>query len=311
MKFVTQSYYEILDVPPDAGDDQIRRAYRQSRRTFQPDSMAIYSLYAPEESEAIAAKIDEAFQILTDRERRRRYDRYLGHRGREAEVPRDPIAFHEAAGEPLAPPERGIAGAFAGFAARGASAFTWPESVIPDAGDSRRGGAREVVPDPPRSHDLPDSWSLPGEPSDDEPRGVEPGAEEEGRGDPRRTTSGGLAGWTRESVKRLRGLAGAPTEPLVLRPIPPDTLRALEADLGLGGGFLRRVRELRGVDLQVIAERTKISLLYLKFIEDENFSDLPAPIYLRGFLQQLTRLLDLPEQRTVDGFMARYRDARG
>jgi hypothetical protein len=58
--------------------------------------MAIHSLYSDAETEAISAKIDEAFQILSNPESARRYARY--HRsGRVGQsVPRDPDAFFDA-----------------------------------------------------------------------------------------------------------------------------------------------------------------------------------------------------------------------
>ena len=96
MKFVTQDYYEILNVAPEATNEQVKRAYRMVRQSFRPDSMAFHSLYSDAETEAISAKIDEAFQILSNPESARRYARY--HRsGRVGQsVPRDPDAFFDA-----------------------------------------------------------------------------------------------------------------------------------------------------------------------------------------------------------------------
>lgn len=95
MKFVTQDYYEILNVAPGATNEEVKRAYRLVRESFRPDSMAIHSLYSPEETEAISAKIDEAFRILSDPEHARRYAKY--HRsGRPGfAVPRDPDVFFD------------------------------------------------------------------------------------------------------------------------------------------------------------------------------------------------------------------------
>jgi len=95
VKFVTQDYYEILNVAPGATNEEVKRAYRLVRESFRPDSMAIHSLYSPEETEAISAKIDEAFRILSDPELARRYAKY--HRsGRPGyAVPRDPDVFFD------------------------------------------------------------------------------------------------------------------------------------------------------------------------------------------------------------------------
>ena len=95
VKFVTQDYYEILNVSPGATNEEVKRAYRLVRQSFRPDSMAIHSLYAPEETEAISAKIDEAFRILSDAELARRYAKYHRSARPGATVPRDPDVFFD------------------------------------------------------------------------------------------------------------------------------------------------------------------------------------------------------------------------
>lgn len=92
MKFVHKNYYELLDVVPGATEEQLRRAYRQVRTTWNPDSIAIYSLYTPEESAAIRHKIEEAWQVLSNPERRANYDRYLSMCAQPVQV-RTPEAF--------------------------------------------------------------------------------------------------------------------------------------------------------------------------------------------------------------------------
>jgi curved DNA-binding protein len=77
-------YYEVLGVPRDADPDTIRRAYRKLARKYHPD------LNSDGEAEARFKELGEAYEVLSDAEKRERYDR-LGARWREAE--------HEAPGE--------------------------------------------------------------------------------------------------------------------------------------------------------------------------------------------------------------------
>jgi|GEM_PF-1711210 len=95
MKFVRESYYEILKVSPEATNEEVKRAYRVVRRSYRSDSMAVHSLYSAEETEAIASKIDEAFRLLSSPESSARYSKY--HRSGRAgmAIPRDPDAFFE------------------------------------------------------------------------------------------------------------------------------------------------------------------------------------------------------------------------
>lgn len=65
------------------------------------------------------------------------------------------------------------------------------------------------------------------------------------------------------------------------------------------GLFLQRARERAGVSLQEIARRTKLGTMKLASIEEERFDVLPAPVYLRGFVDQYARLVGLPDPRRI------------
>ena len=71
-------YYEVLGVPRDADQDAIRRAYRKLARKYHPD------LNSESDAEERFKQIGEAYEVLSDAEKRERYDR-LGSRWREAE----------------------------------------------------------------------------------------------------------------------------------------------------------------------------------------------------------------------------------
>lgn len=73
------------------------------------------------------------------------------------------------------------------------------------------------------------------------------------------------------------------------------------------GLFLQQTRKARGLSLQDVAERTKIRLYHLQSIEEQHFDALPAPVYLRGFLKEFSRVVKVPEiEALVDSFMTLY-----
>jgi flagellar biosynthesis protein FlhG len=78
----------------------------------------------------------------------------------------------------------------------------------------------------------------------------------------------------------------------------------------LSGAELRRIREARGVSLRHIASVTKIGMRYLEYIEEDRFALLPAPVYLRGFLQEYARLVGIDPRRTADAYMSRLAKQR-
>src|SRR3954468_19815157 len=70
-----RDYYEVLGVPRDAEDGQIKKAFRRLARELHPDVNSHDP--AAEEKFKEAA---EAYEILSDADRRATYDRY-GHDG--------------------------------------------------------------------------------------------------------------------------------------------------------------------------------------------------------------------------------------
>jgi curved DNA-binding protein CbpA len=70
------------------------------------------------------------------------------------------------------------------------------------------------------------------------------------------------------------------------------------------GAELRRVRESRGIALREIALVSKIGLRFLEYIEEDRYRQLPATVYLRGFLQEYARALGLDPKRVADAYMA-------
>lgn len=72
------------------------------------------------------------------------------------------------------------------------------------------------------------------------------------------------------------------------------------------GGLLRQIREAKGFELQDVAERTKITLAYLRAIEEENFMATPPPVYLRGFIKIVAKDLKLDPEQVARTYMERY-----
>jgi flagellar biosynthesis protein FlhG len=178
------THHDLLEVDRGATDEEIRRAYRRVREVYAEQALCCYGLFSAEELKAIRARLEEAFDVLLDRARRRPYELSV--------FPPEP--------EPV------------------------PEEALPDA----------------RDHDLPPAPSI-----------------------------------------------------------TPDT----EFD----GSLLRAVRESRGLDLRQISKRTRISLNYLEAIEDDDFGALPALVYVRGFVTELAKCLDLDPVRVAHTYVRRVR----
>jgi flagellar biosynthesis protein FlhG len=87
-------------------------------------------------------------------------------------------------------------------------------------------------------------------------------------------------------------------------PPPPQSGPVVLAE-SVTGAALRRFREAKGVSLEEIAHKSKISSRFLRYIEDERFDMLPAPVYLRGFLQEYARAVGLEPRGTAEAYLSR------
>jgi len=190
-----KDYYELLQVSPDAGPMDIIHAYRHAKLAYQPDSLAVYSLYSDEEIEHIRAQIEEAYHVLSDPEKRRAYD-----------------------------------------AARGM-----------EAGPEQTGRQQKVIrfSDYSRQDDLQDELDM------------TPDKEIE------------------QSYDDVEAYTGA---------------------------LLREIREKKGITIDAIAKRTRISKQYLHAIEAEKKEDFPATVYLKGYLGQYAAEIGLDPQKVVHAY---------
>jgi len=68
------------------------------------------------------------------------------------------------------------------------------------------------------------------------------------------------------------------------------------------GERFRAAREARGLSLSDVAEQIRIRSVYLAAIEDENWSTIGAPVYIRGFLRTYGRFLGLDTEEIVSEF---------
>jgi flagellar biosynthesis protein FlhG len=191
------THYEVLEVGPEVGPEELERAYRLARAAYAEDSLALYSVFSAEDSAALRERVELAYRVLADSNQRTAYDNSLGSEvACEDEIK---IALDLAVEEVSAPHD----------------AF---EAV------------REVTEFDEFEEDAEGSFD---------------------------------------------------------------------------GAWLRRSRLRSGVEIDQIAAVTKINPSYLRYIEEEKFEDLPAPVYVRGFVGAYARCIGLDPERVVSSYMKR------
>jgi flagellar biosynthesis protein FlhG len=116
----------------------------------------------------------------------------------------------------------------------------------------------------------------------------------------------------REYDGQLEEASEAAEEPVAARSLDPlDAMADLDEATGeFDGERLRRVRLQRGMELEEIAKVTKVNPTYLRFIEEERFDDLPAAVYVRGFVVGYASCVGLEGTRVAKSYMTRYEESR-
>lgn len=72
---MARDYYEVLGVDKNASDDEIKKAFRQQAKKYHPDLHP-----GDKEAEAKFKEVNEAYSVLSDPDKKSKYDRF-GHAG--------------------------------------------------------------------------------------------------------------------------------------------------------------------------------------------------------------------------------------
>ncbi len=68
------------------------------------------------------------------------------------------------------------------------------------------------------------------------------------------------------------------------------------------GEKLRQAREAHGLSISQVAEQTRISALYLGYIENDDFRNLPGGIFNKGFVKSFAKAVGLDEQEALHDY---------
>jgi curved DNA-binding protein CbpA len=102
-KIDDMNYYELLEVSYRATAQEIHKAYERVRKIYDPNSIALYSLFSPEETEKIRQRVEDAYRTLIYDENRRDYDRTLRDIPLPPEPPQPEFRYQQ---RPFSTPQR-------------------------------------------------------------------------------------------------------------------------------------------------------------------------------------------------------------
>lgn len=73
------------------------------------------------------------------------------------------------------------------------------------------------------------------------------------------------------------------------------------------GDFLKKVREYKQYSLELLHEKTKVNPWYLAALERMEPQNLPAPVFVRGYVTQFAKTLGLNEKQVAESYMKIYK----
>ncbi len=86
-----------------------------------------------------------------------------------------------------------------------------------------------------------------------------------------------------------------------------DMEQRILAQQDWAGEFLKEVREYKQITLEVMSEVTKITPFYIQSVEEMNPQHLPATVFIRGYVGQIAKMLQLDEKKVTDSYMKLYK----
>ena len=232
IKDLQQSYYDILEINPDASHKELYYAYKRAKNIYSNDSPALYSIFSKEEANELLKLVDEAYEVLNNSAHKPAYDKLL-------------------------------------------------ENQKPFSGSFIRLGNTD-------NHQLPSTHPPSG--TKNRPK---------------------LGLYSKNQAIDFTLEKNQSTIPTHEKYEKDEAFEQQIANTTeYTGSFLKAVREYKNISLYFISEKSKISKNYLIAIEEENFEVLPKAVFIRGFLVQIAKILDLPPSLSTASFIARMQGVR-
>lgn len=85
----------------------------------------------------------------------------------------------------------------------------------------------------------------------------------------------------------------------------------LEATEFFDGLTLKKIRLKKNISLNYISNKTCIGVHHLIAIEANDFSSLPAGVFVRSYVKQISQILGLKTKDVAESYMKLYSEARG
>jgi len=112
-----------------------------------------------------------------------------------------------------------------------------------------------------------------------------------------------------DEIKVKTELPEIPEEEKTVVEIPVDTQTDINIyATDIDGPMLKIIRESKGISLKEVSETIKLRMKVISDIEKNGYEDLPARVFVRGFVSNYARFLSLDSEKITNDYMKRYDD---
>ncbi|MBF0207334.1 MAG: helix-turn-helix domain-containing protein [Oligoflexia bacterium] len=262
-----KNYYEILEIDYDASQEQIYEGYVRAKNTYSGDGLALYSVMTKEECDTLYEMIEAAYSVLSVPHKRKEYDLVKGifslreqkYQATTQASTQASAATPESDSSSLHYPDHNHTHNFEHFHGGEDSRYFLDEinGLEHNLAVGSLHGPHKKIDSPPKSNkDFQKDFQINRHEAD----------------------------VSRLSAPKRFGLNYTPD---------PQFDQEIESVTKFTGPLLKKIREYKNVSIERMCDLTKISRTYIKGIEEENISKLPALTYVRGFVYQYAKCLRL------------------
>lgn len=83
----------------------------------------------------------------------------------------------------------------------------------------------------------------------------------------------------------------------------PDLESEIQEAQEMDGPFLQKIRLYKGVKIEQICDELRMTKTSLVALESNDLDALPVPVFTRGFIVGIARVLGLDGKKTADAYM--------
>lgn len=289
-QFHGQNFYEILEVHPGANQEEVYRAFHKAKATYSPNSPAMYSIFSKEEASELIKLIEEAYSVLSDPARRREYD---------LKILESQTAYPDLAAQAKNTQSPIVEGEFGNLLPDVAAMDSAHANAIPSATSTYYDSAKPTLP--PTAAPAYASSPVPPVSAQSRPEFTGSGMTTAAPGG----MSSGNAGGVPEKDPSKFGKTRFSQYELDL----DFEVQIKNQDI-FDGSFLAKVRNYKRVTIDQLSETSRIGRHYLIAVENNDIPSLPAAVFVRGFIVQYAKVLDLDEKKVVNSYMKLLNDSR-